>query len=69
MLSVVDDHADKIENFGLAASKHFEVQITKGLTLLTIRHHEREIMEELIDEKFMLVRQQTPGIIQVLMQA
>jgi aspartate kinase len=69
MLSVVDDHADKIENFGLAASENFEVQITKGLTLLTIRHHDREIMEELIDEKLMLVRQQTPGIIQVLMQA
>ena len=69
MLSVVDDNADKIENFGLAASENFEVQITKGLTLLTIRHHGREIMEELIDEKFMLVSQQTPGIIQVLMQA
>jgi aspartate kinase len=69
MLCVVDDHADKIENFGLSASKHFEVQITKGLTLLTIRHYGQEIVEELIDEKFMLVRQQTPGIIQVLMQA
>jgi aspartate kinase len=69
MLCVVDDHADKIENFCLAASEHFEVQITKGLTLLTIRHYQREIMEELIDENLMLVRQQTPTNIQVLIKS
>ena len=68
LLCVVDDHPEKIEKLGLAASGQFEVQITKGLTLLTIRHYQENIIEELTKEKSCLLRQQTPELIQVLMR-
>ena len=68
LLCVVDDHSEKIEKLGLAASEHFEVQLIKGLTLLTIRHYQENIINDLTKEKCCLLRQQTPEIIQVLMK-
>ena len=68
LLCVVDDHPEKIEKLGLAASEQFEIQLIKGLTLLTIRHYQENIINELTKEKSCLLRQQTPEIIQVLMK-
>ena len=68
LLCVVDDHPEKIEKLGLAASEQFEVKLIKGLTLLTIRHYQENIINELTKEKSCLLRQQTPEIIQVLMK-
>ena len=68
LLCVVDDHPAKLEKFALAASENFEVQVTKNLTLLTIRHYQQQIKEELTKEKSILLLQQTPEIFQVLMQ-
>jgi aspartate kinase len=69
LLCVVDAHPEKLEKFALAASGDFDVQVTKNLTLLTIRHYNEEIKEELTKEKSILLLQQTPEIFQVLMQA
>ena len=69
LLCVVDDHPEKLEKFALAASENFEVQVTKNLTLLTIRHYQQQIKEVLTKEKSILLLQQTPEIFQVLMQA
>ena len=68
MLCVVDDISDKTEKLALAASENFNVQLVKGLTLLTIRHYQKEIVEELVDETSILLRQQTSDIIQVLIK-
>ena len=68
MLCVVDDLKEKTEKLALLASENFNVQLIKGLTLLTIRHYQKEIMEELIEENSVLLRQQTPEIIQVLIK-
>ena len=68
MLCVVDDVSEKTEKLALLASENFNVQLIKGLTLLTIRHYQKEIIEELIEEKSVLLRQQTPEIIQVLIK-
>ena len=68
LLCVVDDHPEKIEKLGLAASEQFEVKLIKGLTLLTIRHYQENIINDLTKEKCCLLRQQTPEIIQVLMK-
>ena len=68
LLCVVDDHPEKIEKLGLAASEQFEVKLIKGLTLLTIRHYQENIINDLTKEKSCLLRQQTPEIIQVLMK-
>jgi aspartate kinase len=69
MLCVVDEHPEKLEKFALAAAEQFDVQLTKNLTLLTIRHYQEEIKKELTKEKSILLLQQTPDIMQVLMKA
>ena len=67
LLCVADDHPEKIEKLALTASAQFEVNIIKGLTLLTIRHYQQQVVDELTKEKYSLLRQQTPEIIQILM--
>lgn len=65
----IDDHPEKIEHLALEASSIFDVSVTKGLLLLTIRHYNQEILDKLIkDTSAILVRQQTPETIQVLLQ-
>jgi aspartate kinase len=68
LLCVVDDHPEKLEKLALSATAAFDVQVTKNLTLLTIRHCQPEIFAELTKEKIILLRQQTPELIQVLMK-
>lgn len=68
LLCVVDDVAEKVEAFALAAAELFDVQVLKGLTLLTIRHYNEIILEELTKDKTILLRQQTTETIQLLMQ-
>ena len=65
---VLDDRAEKIEKLALGASEIFDVQVTKGLALLTIRHYNDKIVGEMIKETSILLRQQTPETIQVLLK-
>ena len=67
-VAVLDDHQEKIEQLALQASGIFDVKATKGLSLLTIRHYNKELFEKLSGEKNILLRQQTPETIQVLMK-
>jgi aspartate kinase len=67
LLYVVDDHSSKIEQFVLKTAEKFDVQVTNDLTLLTVRHYSEEILNELTSGNVVL-RQQTPGTVQVLMQ-
>jgi aspartate kinase len=67
-LAVMDNSADKLEKIASKASEIFDVQVMKGLTLLTIRHYNKEIFEKLTANKSILLRQQTTDTIQVLMQ-
>lgn len=64
----VDDVADKIEKLALAASDLFDVQVEKGLTLLTIRHYNEDILQKMISGHTIELRQQTSQTVQVLMQ-
>lgn len=67
LLYVVDESEHKIENFALKAAEKFDIKVTKGLTLLTIRHYTQEMLSELTISK-VLLQQQTPETAQVLMQ-
>lgn len=67
-LCVIDEWPEKIEKLALEASSFLDVQVTKGLSLLTIRHYNKEIFEYLTQKKTILLRQQTPETIQVLLQ-
>jgi aspartate kinase len=68
LLYVVDESQHKIENFALKAAEKFDVKVTKGLTLLTIRHYTPDLLGELATGKVLLL-QQTPETAQVLMEA
>jgi aspartate kinase len=65
---VLDDRPEKVENLALEASAFLDVRVTRGLSLLTVRHYTSELFEELTKDKKILLRQQTEQTIQVLMQ-
>lgn len=68
LLCVVDDYSHKVEEFALKASDVFDVNVSKDLILLTIRHYNDQILSELTRSKQVVLRQQTPETIQVLMK-
>ncbi|HLY69154.1 MAG TPA: aspartate kinase [Puia sp.] len=63
----LDDRPDKIEKLALAAAEFFEVSLEKGLTLLTIRHYKQDTLKNLTEGKDIVLKQQSPQIVQVLM--
>ncbi len=67
-ICVLDFWPEKIEKLALKASEFLNVELTKELSLLTIRHYTKEIFEELTSEKTILIRQQTMDTIQVLLK-
>jgi aspartate kinase len=68
MLRVVDDRSEKVEAFALEAASLFDVVVTKNLTLLTIRHYTPEILNHLVGDTPLLLKQQTTETVQVLFQ-
>ena len=68
LMLVMDDREDKIEKFALAAASLFEVQVEKGLSLLTIRHYTDTITTRLLNDRQPQLRQQTPDTIQLLLK-
>jgi aspartate kinase len=65
---VLDHWPEKIEKLALQASEFVNVEVTKDLSLLTIRHYTQEVFEQLTKEKNILLRQQTPETIQLLLK-
>lgn len=68
MLCVVDDHPEKLEQLALQASRLFDVSVKKDLLLLTIRHYNEEIITELASHRKVVLRQQTPETIQMVLE-
>jgi aspartate kinase len=66
-LCVIDDRADKIEKLALEAAAELDVQVKKGLSVLTVRHYTPEVVEQLISGKTVLLRQQTKETVQLLL--
>ena len=64
----LDDRVDKIERLALAAAEFFEVQVERGLTLLTIRHYNDEVLEQHTSGRIEVLRQQTKETVQILMK-
>jgi aspartate kinase len=65
----MDDREDKIQKLALAASAYFEVQVEKNLRLLTIRHYRDEVLEQLTAGMTVVLKQQSPETVQVLMRS
>jgi aspartate kinase len=66
LLCVVDDFSDKVQELASKAANHFDVNVSRDLTLLTVRHYNEAILSELIGNKRIVLRQQTPETVQVL---
>lgn len=63
----LDDKPEKIQKLALDASDFFEVQVEKGLTLLTVRHYQEEQLQALTKGQTIKLKQQSPETVQVLM--
>lgn len=63
---VLDDWPEKVEKLALDASAFLDVKVMKELSLLTVRHYNKEIFDKLTQKKTILLRQQTPDTIQIL---
>ncbi len=64
----MDDRIDKIEKLALAASTIFNVQVEKGLTLLSILHYNDELVAQMTSGKIIELKQQSPETVQVVMK-
>lgn len=63
----LDNREDKIQKLALEASLNFEVVVEKDLTLLTIRHYTTEVLEAMVSDKPVEIRQQSRDTVQLLM--
>ena len=68
ILLCVDNNDEKIEKLASSAATIFDVQLEKGLTLLTIRHYTENLLTEMTKGKRIVLRQQLPDTIQLLMK-
>jgi aspartate kinase len=66
--AVLDNWPDKIEKLALEASAIFDVKVTNNLSMLTIRHYNREVFDKLTEGKKILLQQRTTETIQSLIQ-
>ena len=64
----LDNQTDKIEKLALAATEIFEVQVEKGLTLLTIRHYTEDLLQKMIAGRTVELMQRTPETVQVVLK-
>ena len=69
LLCVVDDRQEKVEALALKASELFDVNVTKGLTMLTVRHYQKALVEKLTAGHKIVLQQQTPETIQMVLAA
>ncbi|WP_205511391.1 aspartate kinase [Longitalea arenae] len=64
----LDNQTEKIEKLALAAASIFEVQVEKGLTMLTIRHYNEELLQKMIAGRSVELMQRTPSTVQVVLK-
>jgi aspartate kinase len=62
----LDDESERIDQLAADASSIFDVQVERGLTLLTIRHFNIDLLNKMVEGKEVLLKQQTKETVQVL---
>jgi aspartate kinase len=62
-----DDRPEKIEKLALDASVHFDVEVERGLTLLTVRHYQKDLLEKLVAGRKIVLQQWSPETVQTLL--
>jgi aspartate kinase len=67
-LCCMDDKPEKIQQLALEASGIFDVNVEKGLSLLTVRHYKPELLDKLVAGSEVVLKQQTSDTVQVLLR-
>jgi len=68
-LQVCVDHIpEKTEKLAMEASLFFDVQVENGLTLLTIRHFQKGLLEKMTEGRRIVLQQWSPDTVQTLMR-
>lgn len=62
----MDDKDEKTNDFAAQASNVFDVQLEKGLQLLTIRHYNQSLVDKMLENKEVVLMQKTKETIQAL---
>ncbi len=62
----LDDHPEKVDQLAAEASSVFDVELERGLSLLTIRHFNNELLNKMIEGKDVLLQQETKETVQVV---
>ena len=65
----LDDNPEKLEKLAHKAGELFDVQMEKGLSLLTIRHYTKAIISEQTAHRTRVLLQQTPDTVQFLLRS
>lgn len=68
LMACIEERDDRTERLAAEAAALFEVQLEKGLTLLTIRHYTPEVLDALTVNKSVVLRQQTKDTVQMLIR-
>lgn len=66
VLVVLDDRPEKVDRLCGECASLFDTELQRGLTLVTIRHYDEASVTEHLKTGRFLLRQQTPEILQVL---
>lgn len=69
LLYCFDDHAEKPGQLASQASEIYDVEMERGLTLLTIRHYDEATLNKLTKGMNIILMQKTVETVQVLMRA
>ena len=62
----LEDLFERIDHIAIAASNEFDVQLEKGLSLLTIRHYTEAVLNKMLEQKDVLLMQKTKTTVQVV---
>jgi aspartate kinase len=62
----LDEHPDKVDQLAADASSIFDVELERGLSLLTIRYFNNDLLEKMMKGKQILLQQETRETVQVL---
>lgn len=68
LMVCMDDKEDKVNRLAAAVSGIFDVQVEKQLSLLTIRHYTEKSVAEMTEGKTVVVKQQSPLTVQLLLR-
>ena len=67
LLCCFDEHPEKIDDIAVEASDLFDVEVRRGLSLLTVRHYTSEVVDQLTQGKQVLLEQRTEVTCQVVL--